>query len=105
MRAASSKAIGSSAKKALKSQMAKGKLKVRKAMTRPWMELRRWKLRNTTYKGTMTAAIGAIRVLIIQNERCFLPAKWLLANPYPANIPKTTEIKVEMLAANRLFRR
>src|SRR5450755_4200670 len=63
MRADSSISRGTSAKNACMSQIANGKLKVQYATIKPTSESSKCRCRNMRYNGTMTAAIGAMRVL------------------------------------------
>src|SRR5215218_3864108 len=104
-RAASSMDLGTWWKKAFISQMAKGRLKVRQAKIRPGMVFTSPARRNITNSGTITAAIGAILVERIQNDTSFLCRDRQCAIPEPANEPKASAMKVEMIDTSRLLTR
>ena len=55
--------------------------------------------RKITNSGSTTAAIGAMRVEMIQNETVVLAAELAARQPVAGQEPRTTAISVEMPAA------
>src|SRR3954447_20836614 len=79
--AASSSAGGRAAQNAFMIQIANGRLKDRYATTSPVVVPSRWVARKITNSGSTAAAIGAMRVEMIQNETWSLPLNELRAKP------------------------